>query len=72
MDRDKLNKKEIKITLLIAYVTVLLDSMNNSLLNPVVPFLMQSLEANAFQEGLFFSIYSAMQLISGMFKVNLI
>ena len=38
--------------------------MNNSLLNPVLPYLVKELNATTFQEGIFFSVYSAMQLIS--------
>ena len=63
-NREKFDKREIRVTLFISYVTVLFDSMNNSLLNPVVPYLMSDLHATSFQEGLFFSIYSAMQLLS--------
>ena len=52
------------IILTIAYITVLFDSMNNSLFNPVLPYLVKELNATTFQEGIFFSVYSAMQLIS--------
>ena len=55
------------VLLWMAYITVLLDSMNNSLLNPVLPYLVEELNATTFQEGVFFSVYSTLQLISTVY-----
>ena len=55
------------VLLWMTYITVLLDSMNNSLLNPVLPYLVEELNATTFQEGVFFSVYSTLQLISTVY-----
>ena len=60
-------EKRRNVLLWMAYITVLLDSMNNSLLNPVLPYLAEELHATTFQEGVFFSVYSTLQLISILF-----
>ena len=58
-----LSKKNLSI-LIIAFVTVFLDTMNSALIVPVLPYLVKELNSNSFQEGLLFSSYSIFQLIS--------
>ena len=58
-----LSKKNM-IILIIAFITVFLDTMNNALIIPVLPYLVKELNSNSFQEGLLFSSYSIFQLIS--------
>ena len=58
-----LSKKNLSI-LIIAFVTVFLDTMNSALIVPVLPYLVKELNSNSFQEGILFSSYSIFQLIS--------
>ena len=58
-----LSKKNLTI-IIIAFVTVFLDMMNNALIVPILPFLVIELHSNEFQEGFLFSVYSITQLIS--------
>ena len=58
-----LSKRNI-IILIIAFITVFLDTMNNALIIPVLPYLVKELKSNSFQEGIIFSSYSIFQMIS--------
>ena len=57
------SKKNLSI-LIIAFITVFLDTVNYALIVPVLPFLVKELNSNSFQEGIIFSSYSIFQLIS--------
>ena len=61
-----LSKKNLSI-LIIAFVTVFLDTMNSALIVPVLPYLVKELNSNSFQEGILFSSYNIFQLISIVF-----
>lgn len=41
-----------------------MDSLNNSLVGPILPYIILELESTPFQEGVVYSAYSLMQLIS--------
>lgn len=58
-----LSKKNLSI-LIMAFVTVFLDMMNNALIVPILPFLVKEMDSSSFQEGILFSSYSIFQLIS--------
>lgn len=49
---------------IMAYVTVFLDMVNNSIIYPVIPYLVKELHSTSMQEGILFSSYSVFQLIS--------
>ena len=53
-----------KTILVLAFITVFFDMMNYALIVPILPFLVKELNSTSMQEGLLFSAYSVMQLIS--------
>ena len=53
-----------KTTLLLSYITYFLDMMNYAIIVPILPYLVKELNSTSMQEGLLFSVYSIMQLIS--------
>lgn len=58
-----INKRERTI-LVLAFITVFLDTLNHALIVPILPYLADELDSTSMQEGLLFSAYSVMQLIS--------
>lgn len=58
-----LSKKNLSI-LIMAFITVFLDTMNYALIVPILPTLVKELNSTSFQEGILFSSYSVFQLIS--------
>ena len=56
--------KRDKTTLILAFITVFLDTLNHALIVPILPYLVKELNSTSMQEGLLFSAYSVMQLIS--------
>ena len=59
-------KKERNLVLVVAYLSIFFDNVNISLVQLVVPALVEDLNATTLQEGIYFSIYSIMMLISGL------
>ena len=57
-------QKRIRSIVIMAFVTVFLDMMNYALIVPILPFLVKELNSTSMQEGILFSSYSIMQLIS--------
>ena len=53
-----------KTSLMIAFVTLIFDSMNNSIITPIMPYLLKELQSTTFQQGFMYSTYSVMQFIS--------
>ena len=47
-----------------AFITCFLDCMNNALIVPILPYLVDELHSTSMQEGILFSSYSIFQLIS--------
>ena len=60
------NKHWLSIVIL-ALVTVFLDTMNYALIVPILPYLVKELNSTSFEEGILFSSYSIFQLISMYF-----
>ncbi|KAK8802724.1 hypothetical protein WA171_006398, partial [Blastocystis sp. BT1] len=60
-------KMRVRTIVIIAFVTVFFDTMNNALIVPVLPFLLTELGSTSMQEGILFSSYSIFQLISLLF-----
>ena len=58
-----INKRE-KTILVLAFITVFFDMMNYAIIVPILPYLVKELNSTSMQEGLLFSAYSVMQLIS--------
>ena len=56
--------KREKIILVLAFITVFFDMMNYALIVPILPYLVDELDSTSMQEGILFSAYSVMQLIS--------
>ena len=56
--------KKDKIILILAFITVFLDTLNHALIVPILPYLVDELDSTSMQEGTLFSAYSVMQLIS--------
>ena len=56
--------KRDKIILVLAFITVFFDMMNYAIIVPILPYLVKELNSTSMQEGLLFSAYSIMQLIS--------
>lgn len=56
--------KRDKTTLILAFITVFFDMMNYAIIVPILPYLVKELNSTSMQEGLLFSAYSVMQLIS--------
>ena len=53
-----------KVSLIMAFVTLFFDSMNNSIITPIMPYLLKELQSTTFQQGFLYSSYSVMQFIS--------
>ena len=53
-----------KSILVMTFITVFMDSLNNSFAGAILPYMILEMESTPFQEGLVFSIYSLMQLLS--------
>ena len=56
--------KRDKTILILAFITVFFDMMNYAIIVPILPYLVKELNSTSMQEGLLFSAYSVMQLIS--------
>ena len=56
--------KRDKTTLILAFITVILHTLNHALIVPILPYLVDELDSTSMQEGILFSAYSVMQLIS--------
>ena len=56
-----------KSILAMTFVTVFIDALNNSFAGAILPYMILEMESTPFQEGLVFSIYSLMQLLSNWF-----
>ena len=56
--------KRDKTTLILAFITVFLDTLNHALIVPILPYLVDELDSTSMQAGILFSAYSVMQLIS--------
>ena len=56
--------KREKTILVLAFITVFFDMMNYAIIVPILPYLVKELNSTSMQEGLLFSAYSVMQLIS--------
>ena len=56
--------KRDKTILILAFITVFLDTLNHALIVPILPYLVDELDSSSMQEGILFSAYSVMQLIS--------
>ena len=62
-DRQEMNPKmRVRTIVIIAFVTVFFDTMNNALIVPVLPFLLTELGSTSMQEGILFSSYSIFNL----------
>ena len=53
-----------KTSLMIAFVSLIVDSMTNSIITPIMPYLLKELQSTTFQQGFMYSAYSVMQFIS--------
>ena len=62
--RSMNKQKRIRSIVIMAFVTVFMDMMNYALIVPILPFLVKELNSTSMQEGILFSSYSIMQLIS--------
>lgn len=58
------NEKRINSNIIMAFVTVFFDMMNNALVTPILPYLVQEMGSTSMEEGLLYSSYAVMQLIS--------
>lgn len=56
--------KREKTIIVLSFLTVFFDVANYALIVPILPFLVKELNSTSMQEGLLFSAYSVMQLIS--------
>lgn len=56
--------KREKTIIVLSFLTVFFDVANYALIVPILPFLVKELNSTPMQEGLLFSAYSVMQLIS--------
>ena len=52
------------LILVMTYITVFMDTVNYSLVVPILPYLVKEYNSTSFQEGIIFSAYSICQLIS--------
>ena len=50
--------------IVISFTTAFLDMLNHALIVPIIPFLSEEMHATSQQQGLVFSVYSVMQLVS--------
>lgn len=50
--------------IVISFTTAFLDMLNHALIVPIIPFLSEEMNATSQQQGLVFSVYSVMQLVS--------
>lgn len=61
-----------KTILVLAFITVFLDTLNHALIVPILPYLVDELNSTSMEEGILFSAYSVMQLISMLYsQVNM-
>ena len=60
----KTYSKRERTTLVLSYTTFFLDMMNYAIIVPILPYLVKELNSTSMEEGLLFSVYSIMQLIS--------
>ena len=54
----------IHTIIVMAFITVFLDSMNYALIVPILPYLVKELNSTSMEEGILFSSYSVFQLLS--------
>ncbi len=60
-------KKGDGLIVVISFITLFLDSMNNGILTPVLPYLVTELNSTSMEQGILYSAYSVTQLISNSF-----
>ncbi len=60
-------KKGDGLIVVISFITLFLDSMNNGILTPVLPYLATELNSTSMEQGILYSAYSVTQLISNSF-----
>ena len=60
-------KKGNVLIVVISFITLFLDSMNNGILTPVLPYLVTELNSTSMEQGILYSAYSVTQLISNSF-----
>lgn len=60
-------KKGDGLIVVISFITLFLDSMNNGILTPVLPYLVTKLNSTSMEQGILYSAYSVTQLISNSF-----
>ena len=58
------DKKKINTNIIMAFVTVFFDMTNNALVTPILPYLVQEMNSTSMEEGILYSSYAVMQLIS--------
>ena len=61
------DKKKINANIIMAFVTVFFDMMNNALVTPILPYLVQEMNSTSMEEGILYSSYAVMQLISAIY-----
>ena len=57
-------KARVRSIIIMAFITCFLDCMNNALIVPILPYLVDELNSTSMEEGILFSSYSIFQLIS--------
>lgn len=60
-------KKGDGLIVVISFITLFLDSMNNGILTPVLPYMVTELNSTSMEQGILYSAYSVTQLISNSF-----
>ena len=60
-------KKGDGLIVVISFITLFLDSMNNGILTTVLPYLVTELNSPSMEQGILYSAYSVTQLISNSF-----
>ena len=61
------DKKKNNANIIMAFVTVFFDMMNNALVTPILPYLVQEMNSTSMEEGILYSSYAVMQLISTIY-----
>lgn len=61
---DTMTNKNSRSIVIMAFITVFLDTMNYALIVPILPYLVKELNSTSIEEGILFSSYSIFQLIS--------
>ena len=51
-------KKGDGLIVVISFITLFLDSMNNGILTPVLPYLVTELNSTSMEQGILYSAYS--------------